>query len=78
MFRNDGTASSRLLLQRRDAAAVACEPDGQGTSRSRPGQFLINGGAELRCTASPGRYRFTAMSSEGGAIREQSGKLVVR
>jgi hypothetical protein len=78
LFRNPGTAASRLLLPSDAARAIACSPDGSTTNRSRPGQFLLAAGAELRCTAEPGRYKVTAISSEGGAIRERSGRLVVR
>jgi hypothetical protein len=77
VFRNPGTASQRLLLAGRDPA-VECTPDGSSTSRSRPGQFTIAGGAELHCTAEPGTHRFSTIGSEGGAIREHKGKLVVR
>ena len=77
VFRNAGTASQRLLLADRDRG-VACTPDGDRTSRSRPGQFTIAGGAELACTAEPGTHRFTAYTSEGGSVRESSGRIVVR
>jgi hypothetical protein len=76
VFRNPGTASQRLLLSERDR--VDCAPDGLLTSRSRPGQFTIAGGAELHCTAAPGSHRFTTIGSEGGAVTEHSGKLLVR
>lgn len=78
VFQNAGGSSLRLVLPARAERSVACAPDGEGTSRSRAGQFMIAGGAELHCTATPGKYRFTAIVAEGGAVREIEGKLVVR
>lgn len=78
VFQNDGGASLRLVLPSERVRAVACTPDGEGTSRSRAGQFMIAGGAALRCTAAPGKHRFTAITAEGGSVREIEGKLVVR
>jgi hypothetical protein len=77
-FRNPGAASSRLLLPHDAARAISCSPDGSTTSRSRPGQFLLGAGAELRCTAEPGRYKVTAITAEGGAVQERSGRILVR
>lgn len=78
VFQNGGGASVRLLLPSERDRAVACTPDGQGSSRSRMGQYTIAGGAELHCTASPGKHRYTAITAEGGAVHEVEGRLVVR
>lgn len=78
VFQNGGGAAVRLLLPSERDHAVACTPDGQGSNRSRVGQYTIAGGAELHCTASPGKHRYTAITAEGGAVHEVEGRLVVR
>ena len=78
VFENRGRSAARLMIPAGQAAAFACEADGATASHSRAGQYTLSAGASLHCTAAPGSYRFTAVSAEGGAVRERSGKLRVR
>jgi hypothetical protein len=78
VFQNEGGATLRLMLPSERDRVIECTTDGDGTSRSRAGQFMIAGGAALHCTAAPSKHRFTAISTEGGSVREIEGKLVVR
>jgi len=76
VFANDG-GSSRVIFGRR-GSGVACQADGDGAQRSRPGQYTLAPNAELRCTAQPGRYSFQVLRASGNGVAKSSSRLVVR
>ena len=78
VFHNDAAGAARLLFARGAAEALDCAIDGGSATRSRTGQYLLSAGAELRCTAPPGRYRFETLTPRGGAIERARGSVEVR
>lgn len=78
LFANDGAGQSRLVFERGGAKAIACQADGAGAARSRAGQYTLAPGAELRCTAQPGRHSFQVLRANGGGIERTKSRLVVR
>ena len=78
VFRNRVTGSTRIVLTRKDASAFDCVVDGDAVVRSRPGQYLLRGGAELSCVVRPGRYRYTTLTQQRGGIHKARSTIRVR
>ncbi len=78
VFTNEGVAAARIVFARRDAARLGCRPDGRRAVRSRPGQFMLEAGAELTCAPRRGTFEYTAYVQRDGAVREERGRVRVR
>ncbi|MEN8182795.1 MAG: hypothetical protein ABFS46_09705 [Myxococcota bacterium] len=78
VFQNEGKTIARIVFSRRDEAALQCRPDDDSATRSRPGQYLLAGGAEMTCAPEPGSYRYTTFVHRDGGIRAEKGRLNVR
>jgi hypothetical protein len=78
VFRNGGTASTRIVFARKDADAFDCVADGDNVVRSRSMQLLLRGGAELACTVRPGRYRYRTLTQSRRGVHETRPTLSVR
>ena len=67
VFQNDAEAMARVIFRRGDADAVDCQ-ESSSVSRSRKGQYTVQGGSELVCHLEPGSYRYVTLTSRNGAI----------
>ncbi|MEN8159657.1 MAG: hypothetical protein ABFS41_06285, partial [Myxococcota bacterium] len=79
VFQNAAPASTRVVFGRRDTAKVDCAATGTGAGarRSRPGQYVLEPGAELACKLDSGTIRYTTYTLRQGAIAEERGRLRV-
>ncbi len=78
VFANGGATAARIVFSRKQDTALGCQPDGRRTVRSRPGQYLLEAGAELTCAPQRGSYRYSIYSQRNGAVREEQARLSVR
>lgn len=78
VFLNLAEADTRIVFAYRDSGGIACYSESEGVVRSRTGQYLLEGGAELICAVQPGRYRYTTLTSHDGSVRKARATLRVR
>ena len=77
LFQNIAAASTRVVFGKRDARKVDCQTSDTGARRSRPGQYVLEPGAEMACRLDAGTIRYSTFTLRDGAIAEEKGRLRV-